>query len=113
MVEVVAEVAMVRSGCRTQLSSAWLSWPGAFVSDTWPFLSGLPHTEDEGIHCSLVVGPLVAQSGLELDINRLEVHAWYGYFAIFVKRSGRSGQSLGGEGGRDGYGQVGWVHVCG
>jgi len=76
-------------------------------------LSRLSHTEDEGIHRSLVVGPLVAQSGLELDINRLEVDAWYGYFAIFVERSGRSVQSLSREGGRDCYGQVGWVHVCG
>jgi len=38
MVEVVAEVAIVRSGCRTQLSSAWLSWPGGFVSDLRPFI---------------------------------------------------------------------------
>jgi len=64
----------------------------------------LSHTEGEGIHCSLVVGPLVAQSGLELDIDRLQVDARYGYFAIFVERSGRCGQCLGGQGGRDGYG---------
>jgi hypothetical protein len=38
MVEVVAEVAIVRSGCRTQLSSAWLSWPVGFVSDTQPLI---------------------------------------------------------------------------
>ena len=73
----------------------------------------LSHTEGKGIHCSLIVGPLVAQSGLELDIYRLEVDAWYGYFAIFVERSGGSGQRLGREGRRNRYGQVGRVHVCG
>lgn len=67
-------------------------------------LSRLLHTESEGIHCSLVVSPLVAQCGLELDIDRLQVDAWYGYFAIFVERRGRSGQSLGREGRRDRYG---------
>jgi hypothetical protein len=66
--------------------------------------SRLPHTESEGIHCGLVVGPLVAECGLELDIDRLEVDAWYGYFAIFVERSGGSGQRLGREGRRNGYG---------
>ena len=54
-------------------------------------VQSMSHTKDEGIHCRLVVGPLVSQSSLELDIDRLKVDARDGYFAIFVERRGRRG----------------------
>jgi hypothetical protein len=46
----------------------------------------MSHTKSESIHRSLVIGPLVSQGRLELDIDRFKVDARYGYFAIFVKR---------------------------
>ena len=54
-------------------------------------VQSVSHTEDEGIHRRLVVGPLVSQSSLELDIDRLKVDARDRYLAIFVERRGRRG----------------------
>lgn len=73
----------------------------AVLRDTFRRLS---RTKSKSIHRSLVVGPLVSKSRLELDIDRLQVDARYGYFAMFVERGGGRGQRLGREGRRDGYG---------
>jgi hypothetical protein len=72
----------------------------------------MSHTKGEGIHCSLVIGPLVSQSRLELDIDRLKVDARHGYLAILVKCGRKRRRRFSREGGRD-DGQVGRVHLCG
>jgi hypothetical protein len=69
------------------------------------------HTKCEGIHCSLVVVPLISQRRLEQNVGRLEVDARDGYFAIFIEYGRGRDWRLSCEGGRNSNGEVGRVHV--
>ena len=60
------------------------------------------HTKCKGIDCSLVIGPLISQSRFELCVDRLEVDARNGYFAILVEGGGRCNRIFGGESRRNG-----------
>jgi hypothetical protein len=93
----------------SQLGSVDLHIELAPASHVNPRLS---RTESEGIHRSLVIGPLVSQGRLELDIDRLKVDARYGYFAIFVQRGRKRSRRFSRESWRD-DGQIGRIHFCG